>query len=150
MFVLCLFSWVLGRSISYAEHRYSILFHMAAMLLSGLVAATCVLNAAASFTPASTIGTDRLAAQGLFNLAKCELEHYPPPQCNTRTACRRREWSTLSHKEKRDYINAVLCLQSKPSLSTSDYYPAPGARSRYDDFVATHINQTLTIHGTVC
>lgn len=26
---------------------------------------------------------------------------------------------------------------------------APGAKTRYDDFVATHINQTLSIHGTV-
>lgn len=33
----------------------------------------------------------------------------------------------------------------KPSISGSI---APGAKSRYDDFVAVHINQTLTIHGT--
>ena len=47
--------------------------------------------------------------------------------------------------EKTAYINAVLCLQSKPSLTGSF---VPGAKSRYDDFVAIHINQTLTIHGT--
>lgn len=34
----------------------------------------------------------------------------------------------------------------KPSITPLD--KAPGARSRYDDFVVTHINQTLTIHGT--
>ena len=49
--------------------------------------------------------------------------------------------------EKKDYINSVLCLQSKKSIIPSSI--VPGARSRYDDFVATHINQTLTIHGTV-
>jgi tyrosinase len=53
--------------------------------------------------------------------------------------------STLSNSNKKKYINAVLCLQSKPAKSGSI---APGARSRYDDFLATHINQTLTIHGT--
>lgn len=34
----------------------------------------------------------------------------------------------------------------KPSISGD---LVPGARSRYDDLVATHINQTLTIHATV-
>ena len=36
---------------------------------------------------------------------------------------------------------------SKPAKSSKT--AVPGARSRYDDFVAVHINQTLTIHGTV-
>jgi tyrosinase len=57
------------------------------------------------------------------------------------TPCR----STLSNSNKKKYINAVLCLQSKPAKSGSI---APGAKTRYDDFLATHINQTLTIHGT--
>jgi hypothetical protein len=57
------------------------------------------------------------------------------------TFCR----STLSNSNKKKYIDAVLCLQSKPAKSGSI---APGAKSRYDDFIATHINQTLTIHGT--
>jgi tyrosinase len=57
------------------------------------------------------------------------------------TLCR----STLSNSNKKKYIDAVLCLQSKPAKSGSI---TPGARSRYDDFLATHINQTLTIHGT--
>lgn len=52
----------------------------------------------------------------------------------------------LSNAEKKEYISAVKCLQSKPAK-----YPAsvaPGAKSRFDDFVATHINQTLSIHYT--
>jgi tyrosinase len=36
---------------------------------------------------------------------------------------------------------------NKPSKADPSF--APGARSRYDDFVAVHINQTLSIHGTV-
>ncbi|MBW0462316.1 hypothetical protein O181_002031 [Austropuccinia psidii MF-1] len=58
----------------------------------------------------------------------------------------RREWGKLSKEERRSYIDAVLCLQSKPSITPSS--EVPGAKSRYDDFVATHINQTLYIHGT--
>jgi hypothetical protein len=53
----------------------------------------------------------------------------------------------LSKKERRAYINAVLCLRKKPSKADPSF--APGARSRYDDFVAVHINQTRSIHGTV-
>lgn len=53
--------------------------------------------------------------------------------------------STLTKSQKKKYIDAVLCLQSKPAKSGD---LAPGAKSRYDDFLATHINQTLTIHGT--
>lgn len=52
----------------------------------------------------------------------------------------------LSSKDKKKYISAVLCLQSKPSKTARSV--APGARSRYDDFVLVHINQTFTIHAT--
>jgi len=58
----------------------------------------------------------------------------------------RKEWSNFSTSEKKAYINAVLCLQSKPPLTPSTL--APGAKTRYDDFIATHINQTLRIHFT--
>lgn len=51
----------------------------------------------------------------------------------------------MAASEKKAYISAVQCLMTKPSISGS---LAPGAKTRYDDFVATHINQTLTIHGT--
>lgn len=54
---------------------------------------------------------------------------------------------SLSKHERRKYIDAVLCMLQKPSLS--DPTEVPGARNRFDDFLAVHINQTLTIHGTV-
>lgn len=41
----------------------------------------------------------------------------------------------------------MLCLLDKPSKL--DHTKYPGAKSRYDDFVAVHMNQTLYIHGTV-
>ncbi|EMC99557.1 hypothetical protein BAUCODRAFT_29922 [Baudoinia panamericana UAMH 10762] len=109
------------------------------------VAAAPLLSAVAAFTPASTSGTDKLEAKGLINLAFYEAKNLPPSSCNINTGYIRQEWSTFSSQQKTNYINAVLCLQSKPSKSGS---LAPGAKSRYDDFVATHINQTLSIHGT--
>lgn len=56
----------------------------------------------------------------------------------------RKEWGCLSKKDRRDYIAAVLCLQQKPSQLPPGL--VPGARSRFDDFVATHVNQTSSIH----
>ncbi|KAI1360539.1 Di-copper centre-containing protein [Xylaria arbuscula] len=66
--------------------------------------------------------------------------------CNVFNARVRRDWKYLSSNEKKAYIKAVKCLQAKPSIADPSF--APGARTRYDDFVAVHINQTLSIHGT--
>ena len=41
----------------------------------------------------------------------------------------------------------MLCIQKKPSKLDPTKFP--GAKSRYDDFVVVHMNQTLNIHGTV-
>ncbi|KZZ92311.1 tyrosinase [Ascosphaera apis ARSEF 7405] len=78
---------------------------------------------------------DQLAAQGKQGCTSCTFEN----------AAVRREWGSLSKKERKDYIDAVLCLQSKPSITPRDEWP--GVRTRYDDFVATHINQSMSIHS---
>ncbi|KAK2597212.1 hypothetical protein N8I77_013073 [Diaporthe amygdali] len=53
---------------------------------------------------------------------------------------------SLNDGEKLDYIDAVKCIQSASPLTPEAV--APGAKTRFDDFVAAHINQTLTIHFT--
>ncbi|KAJ0122646.1 hypothetical protein J7T55_003161 [Diaporthe amygdali] len=58
----------------------------------------------------------------------------------------RKEWGSLNDGEKLEYIDAVKCIQSAPPLTPEAV--APGAKTRFDDFVAAHINQTLTIHFT--
>ncbi|KAK4039370.1 hypothetical protein C8A01DRAFT_47161 [Parachaetomium inaequale] len=58
----------------------------------------------------------------------------------------RREWGDISAAEKKAYIAAMLCIMQKPSKLDSTKFP--GAKSRYDDFVVVHMNQTLSIHGT--
>ncbi|OIW28973.1 Di-copper centre-containing protein [Coniochaeta ligniaria NRRL 30616] len=55
----------------------------------------------------------------------------------------RKEWRTLTSAEKRQYIAAVKCLQARPPRLQEDF---SGSRSRYDDFVASHISQTGYIH----
>ncbi|KAK2882370.1 hypothetical protein FQN49_000425 [Arthroderma sp. PD_2] len=64
--------------------------------------------------------------------------------CTPRNLRYRQEWGSLSKRSRREYIEAVQCLQKKaPLISKED---VPGARSRFDDFSATHILQTPFIH----
>jgi len=53
----------------------------------------------------------------------------------------------LSNTERKAYTDAVRCLQSKQAKTPASL--VPGAKSRFDDWIATHINQTNTIHYTV-
>lgn len=48
--------------------------------------------------------------------------------------------------EKRAYIAAVQCLTKAPSKLPAAQYP--GAKTRFDDFMAVHMKNTLSIHGT--
>ncbi|KAJ5542202.1 Tyrosinase [Penicillium sp. DV-2018c] len=104
---------------------------------------------ASTFTPVAENQLDNLASlaydQILENVeANSDLEKRST--CSLRNLRVRRDWRTFSRSQKKSYINSLLCLQKLPSLTPSEL--APGARSRYDDFVATHINQTMTIHYT--
>ncbi|KAF2752065.1 Di-copper centre-containing protein [Sporormia fimetaria CBS 119925] len=66
--------------------------------------------------------------------------------CNIFNVAVRREWGLLTKAERKAYTDAVLCLQAKPAKWPSTL--VPGAKSRFDDWIATHINQTNTIHYT--
>ncbi|CAN9439131.1 unnamed protein product [Alternaria alternata] len=67
-------------------------------------------------------------------------------ECSISTATVRKDWAFMSVNERKAYVSAVQCMYNAPSQS--DPALVPGARTRYDDFVAQHINQTTTIHGT--
>lgn len=118
-------------------------------LTTAVAALAALLRITDAFNPADVSGTDELQRKALKNLVKYHKSDPPETNCNIKSSYARREWMSLSNAEKKAYISAVQCLMEKPSRSTSDYYPASGARRRYDDFVATRINQTLAIHGTV-
>lgn len=55
----------------------------------------------------------------------------------------RKEWRTLTNKQKKNYIEAVHCLHKKPAKAKS---LAAGAVSRFDDFQGIHSKQTPSIH----
>ncbi|EWZ79971.1 tyrosinase [Fusarium oxysporum f. sp. lycopersici MN25] len=117
-------------------------------ILAALLGASWLVAAAPAEPSASDLVLD-LNGQAMFALENAEAQ--PSKRsgrkiCTIANAAVRRDWKTLSKKEKKAYINAVLCLRKKPSKADPAF--APGARTRYDDFVAVHINQTLSIHGT--
>ena len=113
---------------------------------NAVAAASLLAVSAHAWTPSSTNATDKLARHGLANLKRHHASLNSTTSCNVASATVRKEWLTLSDDEKIAYIDAVKCLMDKPSIAGS---AIPGARSRFDDFVGVHINQTLTIHATV-
>jgi len=58
----------------------------------------------------------------------------------------RKEWGDISATDKKAYIAALQCVLERPSKLDKTKFP--GAKSRYDDFVVVHMNQTQYIHGT--
>jgi hypothetical protein len=86
------------------------------------------------------------------------------PRVNTATSLTGLPRGNTTAAEKKAYIAAVLCMLSPRAEACSlaehgsgitkapSKLPAasyPGAKSRYDDFVAIHIKNTMSIHGTV-
>lgn len=72
------------------------------------------------------------------------IREYKPVTCTPDTAIQRKEYGSMADHEKLSYIHGVQCLMRLPSQ-----YPAgvvPAATSRWLDFTATHIDQTLDIH----
>lgn len=94
--------------------------------------------------------SDALAERALSNLKLYVAQKgYPSPEtCTWKNVVRRREWSRLRRSEKLNYIEAVQCLGTRPAKTPVAI--AAGAKSRYDDFVVTHILQTLVTHGNAC
>ncbi|KAL1881338.1 hypothetical protein Daus18300_001191 [Diaporthe australafricana] len=66
--------------------------------------------------------------------------------CSPENIYVRKTWENLSSEERIAYTDALNCLIDKPAQTPSDV--AAGAKTRYDDFIVTHINQTLNIHST--
>ncbi|KAK2056368.1 Di-copper centre-containing protein [Colletotrichum caudatum] len=66
--------------------------------------------------------------------------------CNPSNVAVRKEWGSLTNAERKAYTDAVRCLQTKPNRTPASLIP--GARSRFDDWIGVHINQTQTIHYT--
>jgi len=126
-------------------HFTSLLLTCVVYLIGCTSATSDLLGWKAGWSPAKTDQTDRLAAEGLLKFGFSQILDNNR-HCNLGNAAVRREWTTLLPFERKAYSDAVLCLQKKPSRL--DPLVAPGAKSRYDDFVAVHVNNTFTIHAT--
>ncbi|CAK1363797.1 unnamed protein product [Cercospora beticola] len=91
-----------------------------------------------------------LAAEAFENahrtVSRSSSGHTGRRTCTLASLSIRQEWGSLSKSQRKDYIRAVQGLQIKPTRTPSTL--APGAKSRFDDFVVTHLNQTQTVHFT--
>ncbi|EEH36257.2 tyrosinase central domain-containing protein [Paracoccidioides lutzii Pb01] len=101
-----------------------------------------------AYLPVQTVASevDDLAAQGLEIRRAYDAEIGGERTCDIENTAVRREWNTLTADEKKEYINAVLCLQKLESIWPQS--EVPGVRSRFDDFVALHIQQARLVHFT--
>jgi len=55
----------------------------------------------------------------------------------------RKEWRTLTIDERKAYISAIQCLMKLPAKTKN----SPLSKSRYDDFTASHILESMGIHS---
>jgi len=85
---------------------------------------------------------ERFCAEGMVGLLPVEACMYVY-ELGKLTAPKRND---LSIHERKEYIDAVLCLQKLPSKAVN----VPGTKNRFDDFVATHMTQVNTIHWPAC
>ncbi|KAF5675193.1 tyrosinase [Fusarium heterosporum] len=122
--------------------------HISFGILSALLGTSCLVAAAPTETSARDLllNLNDKATSALKDIEKQPSKRSGNNKCTIFNASIRRDWRTLSKEEKKAYISAVQCIREKPSKADPAF--APGARTRYDDFVAVHIKQTTKIHGT--
>ena len=114
-----------------------ILFSVASSIISGVTAA----DSAISESNLQSIGVKRCTGKPIIRKEWYGEVLYRILHC---TELHRR---TLTKKEKKSYISAVQCILKKPAITPKDV--APGAVSRYDDLIVTHVLQFFDIHFTV-
>ncbi|XPS99436.1 Tyrosinase [Ascochyta lentis] len=95
-----------------------------------------------------SIKQDLMAGGAAINQQLYQATQQPAQykKCNPANLQVRQEWSAFSKTEKKAYISAVQCLARLPPKTSKEV--CPGCRNRYDDFVATHIQQSFNIHVT--
>ncbi|KLU88605.1 hypothetical protein MAPG_07590 [Magnaporthiopsis poae ATCC 64411] len=119
------------------------------LALGGLLSLCWASEAREARHPSAVNLLDSLKSQALATFKQLQLGRRPGtdgglPGCSYENTIIRKDWEALTKDERRDYTRAVKCLISKPSQADPAF--APGARTRYDDFVAVHINHTDFIH----
>lgn len=64
--------------------------------------------------------------------------------CNPSSPSIRSEWSIYSSADRTAFVDAIKCLQNKPSGGSQ----FTGARNRYEDLISVHRGMTANIHQT--
>ncbi|KAI1183670.1 Di-copper centre-containing protein [Nemania serpens] len=64
--------------------------------------------------------------------------------CNPSSPSIRSEWSSYSAADRTAFVDAIKCLQNKPSGGSQ----FSGAQSRYEDLISVHRGMTANIHQT--
>ncbi|BCS11166.1 tyrosinase [Aspergillus luchuensis] len=91
------------------------------------------------------------------SLGNMKLESLATNGCRFEDAQIRKEWPpshvqgrrSLSLAARKEFTDAIVCLQSLPTnISAEEKETFQGVQTRYDEFVATHINLTEHIHVT--
>lgn len=94
------------------------------MLSTTLFALVFVLNLINSATLAAPLDSDVASHRGCKQILE------------------RKEWRALTDEEKKSYLDAVQCLQTKPAHNTS----RPASWTRFDEFQAHHIEIAAEVH----
>jgi tyrosinase len=70
--------------------------------------------------------------------------------CTYENAAVRTEFRAMSNEMRKEFTDAVTCLKNMaPQVMTAaQSADFPGVKSRYDEYVATHIENTFKIHAT--
>lgn len=87
-----------------------------------------------------------LALSGLNGIALLSSLGHTEGTCNIGNIKIRQEWRTLSAAQRKNFVAAVNCLTTKPSILPNG--TVPGAHSIYDDFTWVHVRMTNFIHMT--
>ncbi|TAQ86943.1 hypothetical protein B7494_g4741 [Chlorociboria aeruginascens] len=121
---------------------------------SSITVSSVLSSVVASTAPSSPTGTEYSdAVTVLMNNGRAAIntELVKSNTCSSSKLFVRNEWGNLSSSERLAYIAAVQCLLTAPSKLPASQISSqfPGVHSRYDDFVLTHMQQTVNIHGTV-
>jgi tyrosinase len=70
--------------------------------------------------------------------------------CTYENAEVRTEFRAMSNEKRKEFTDAVTCLKNMPpqQLTADQSSEYAGVKSRYDEYVATHIENTFKIHAT--
>ncbi|EOD47694.1 Tyrosinase [Neofusicoccum parvum] len=120
-----------------------------ALLLAGATVEAGPLLKAATEQPSTKLlnlanATLEQISDSALAVAKSRIGSNSTNGCTKDNVTVRKYWGDLTSEERIAYTDAVLCLQKSEPKTPSAL--APGAKTRYDDWVAAHINQTNYIH----